>query len=126
MYSYCECFRYGQQCDPSCHCRDCLNKSEFQARRVEAMESALAKKSHAFQMNFVAAATAAVAAPADAAPATPFSPAASTPRSTPGHSPMKAPLSGAASGAASVGEGTLLAVPHRKGCHCKKSQCLKK
>ena len=103
---YCECFASGEYCD-NCNCQSCCNNIENAAERNAAIEATLDRNPNAFR-------------PKIAQSPQKVSPASATIRA---EAPTVEPTS-PLRGVSQSGDGG--PQKHSKGCHCKKSQCLKK
>lgn len=106
MPRYCECFASGEYCD-NCNCQSCCNNIENAAERNAAIEATLERNPNAFR-------------PKIAQSPQKVSPASATIRA---EAPTVGPTSPVC-GVSQSGDGG--PQKHSKGCHCKKSQCLKK
>lgn len=118
--SYCECFASGFMCSPNCHCRGCLNNPSNETTRNDAIETTLEKNPLAFKPKIASS---------------PISKGGGGGRTrTPAASPAKATNAAGGStqwntanaAAQPEDEGLQIRQVHHKGCHCKKSHCLKK
>ena len=121
---YCECFAAGQYCD-ECNCKHCHNNIQHEAERKQAIEVTLERNPRAFRPKIAVTATA--------------SPKHATSTSSAVHSASKGEsgraMAGAGDDASLVLDDALpgyydsvtaVRQVHHKGCHCKKSFCLKK
>ncbi|CAH9131313.1 unnamed protein product [Cuscuta epithymum] len=93
---YCECFASGIYCD-GCNCGNCFNNVENEAARREAVEATLDRNPNAFRPKI-----------------------ASSP-----HGIRDSRVLSQLKTKEEAGDGSILG-KHNKGCHCKKSGCLKK
>ncbi|GAQ85983.1 hypothetical protein KFL_002640050 [Klebsormidium nitens] len=96
---YCECFASGHYCGPECNCQGCCNNAENEVTRQEAVEATLERNPNAFRPKIAPSPDVKNEQEA-AAPAAFLADPAATEAPVAGH--------------------------HHKGCHCKKSGCLKK
>ena len=127
---YCECFAAGIYCD-ECNCKHCHNNIQHEAERKQAIEVTLERNPRAFRPKIAVTAT--------ASPKHSTAAAAANSRSHHSHGAGKGD-SGRTTAASRDEQSQLLddslqgyyesvtAVRqvHHKGCHCKKSFCLKK
>ena len=138
---YCECFAAGIYCD-ECNCKHCHNNVAHEAERKQAIEVTLERNPRAFRPKIAVTAT---ASPKHNNHTTAASSASGGDSQSLGLSVSLSHYKGADSGrsaAASADEQSLLLLDdpslgyydsvtavrqvHHKGCHCKKSFCLKK